>query len=129
MESCVYALILVAIGGAFGSVLRYAMSTGIYSLVGREFPYGTLVVNVTGSFIMGLLYILLIERFNNHADQLRSLLLIGLLGGYTTFSSFSIETLNLFEMGDYFYALANVLLSVCLCLGAVWLGAMLGRQL
>lgn len=124
-----YALLLVALGGALGSALRYIVSTGIYSMVGRAFPYGTLVVNVTGSLIMGMLSILFIERFNHNATELRSLILIGVLGGYTTFSSFSIETLNLFENGQSMLALLNILLSGFLCLGAVWLGALIGRQL
>lgn len=78
---------------------------------------------------MGLLFVLLIERVDGVAPQLRSLLLIGLLGGYTTFSSFSIETLNLFENGAVWSGIANILLSVVLCLAATWLGVIGGRQL
>lgn len=124
-----FPVLMVAIGGALGSVFRYWVSIGIYGLFGRNFPYGTLIVNVTGCLLMGFLYVFLLERFYNQANELRSLLLIGLLGGYTTFSTFSIETLNLFENGEYLSALMNILLSGFLCLGAVWLGAVIGRQL
>lgn len=122
-------VLLIAIGGAIGSVLRYGMSNMTYLILGRSFPYGTLVVNVLGSFLMGLLSILLIERVDSMASPLRALLLIGLLGGFTTFSSFSMETLNLFENAEITSALLNIIVSVCLCLLAVFIGALLGRQL
>ena len=120
---------LIFIGAGFGGVFRYWMSNGVYWLVGRQFPYGTLVVNVSGCFLMGLLFVLILERFDGVGPQLRSLLLIGLLGGYTTFSSFSIETLNLFENGAWMSAFLNIFLSVILCIAAAWLGLIGGRQL
>jgi CrcB protein len=120
---------LILVGGGIGSLLRYWMSLATYFLLGSDFPYGTLMVNVVGSFIMGLLSILLLERFSTHAEYLRALLLIGFLGGFTTFSSFSIETLNLFESGEVIKSLLNILCSLGFCLLAVALGAMLGRQL
>ena len=95
----------------------------------RTFPYGTLVVNVSGCFIMGILFVIIFDRFSGISQQLRSLILIGFLGGYTTFSSFSIETMNLIETGDWVKAFINVLLSVLLCLSATWIGIVLGRQL
>ena len=122
-------LMLVAIGGAIGSVLRYLMSTGIYNLLGKDFPYGTLAVNVLGSFLIGFLSILILDRFGNYANEMRNLLLIGLLGGFTTFSSFSMETLNLIESGEMFRALLNVILSIILCLFSVWIGVLLAREL
>lgn len=118
----------IAAGGAVGALLRYWASTGIYNLVGRAFPYGTLVVNVLGSLLMGLLYVLLLERMTA-SPELRAALLIGLLGSFTTFSTFSIETLNLIEQADYLKAGMNVLLSVVACIGAAWLGLLIGRQL
>jgi CrcB protein len=121
--------LLIFLGAGCGGVLRFWVSSGIYKLAGRQFPLGTLVVNVSGCFLMGLLFVLLVERFSEIAPQLRSLLLIGLLGGYTTFSSFSIETLNLFENGAWLSAAANIFLSVILCLIAAWLGLMGGRQI
>jgi CrcB protein len=119
-------LLIIAIGGAFGAVLRFVSSNGVYSWLGRDFPYGTLFVNVSGSLLMGFLYILLFERMSN-APELRALLLVGFLGAFTTFSTFSIETLNLVEQGNLLVAGANILLSVVLCLAAVWLGVLLGR--
>jgi len=104
------------------------VASGIYSVTGKDFPYGTLVVNVAGSLLMGLLYIVLIERIVESAEW-RSFLLIGLLGAFTTFSTFSIETLNLFEEGELIRALLNIVLSVVLCIGAAWLGMVMGRQI
>lgn len=120
-------LILIAVGGAVGSVLRYLLSTTVYLWLGRGFPYGTLAVNVLGSFVMGFLAMFLLERFVELAAELRGLLLIGVLGGFTTFSSFSVETLGLLENGELSKALLNVGGSVVLCLIAVWLGAKVGR--
>lgn len=118
---------LIFIGAGLGGVFRFWISTFTYGLLGRQFPYGTLVVNVTGCFLMGFLFVVLLERFNGIGPSLRSLLLIGLLGGYTTFSSFSIETLNLFENGAILSGALNILLSVSLCIAASWLGVIGGR--
>lgn len=118
----------IAAGGAAGALLRYWVSTGVHFLAGRAFPYGTLAVNVSGSCLMGLLYVLIIERMD--IDPLwRGALLIGLLGAFTTFSTFSIETLNLLENGEPVKAAVNVLASVSVCIVACWLGMVAGRQL
>jgi CrcB protein len=121
-------LLFIACGGAFGAVLRYGASLGVYSLLGRGFPYGTLFVNVTGSLLMGVLSIVMLERFNV-GPEWRAAILVGVLGSFTTFSTFSIETLNLLEQGDMMRAFSNMALSVIVCLIAVWLGVSLGRQL
>jgi len=121
-------LLFIAGGGAIGAVLRYGASLGVYSLLGRGFPYGTLFVNVTGSLLMGLLSIAMLERFNV-GPEWRAAILVGLLGSFTTFSTFSIETLNLLEQGDVMRAMANIAFSVIVCLIAVWMGISLGRQL
>jgi CrcB protein len=121
-------ILFIAFGGAVGAVLRYGASLGVYSLMGRGFPYGTLFVNVTGSLLMGLLSIMMLERFNV-GPEWRAAILVGLLGSFTTFSTFSIETLNLMEQGDMTRAFANIALSVIVCLAAVWIGIGLGRQL
>jgi len=121
-------LLLIAAGGAFGAVSRYLVSNGVHSLLGRGFPYGTLSVNVLGSLLMGFFYILLLERFDPGAHW-RPLLLIGFLGAFTTFSTFSIETLSLVENGELYRAMLNILLSVTTCLAACWAGVLLGRQL
>lgn len=121
-------MIAIAVGGAVGSLLRYAASNAVHLWMTRSFPYGTLVVNVSGCLVMGILYVLLIERLNL-GPEWRAALLVGLLGGYTTFSSFSMETLLLFENGEHVKAFANIILSVSLCLAAVWLGVAAGRRL
>jgi len=121
-------ILYIACGGAVGAVLRYGASLGVYSLLGRGFPYGTLFVNVTGSLLMGLLSIAMLERFNV-GPEWRAAILVGLLGSFTTFSTFSIETLNLLEQGDVMRAMANIAFSVIVCLIAVWMGISLGRQL
>jgi CrcB protein len=120
-------VLAIAGGGAVGAVLRYWVSTGVYTLTGRGFPYGTLVVNVLGSLLMGFLYIWLLERIPGGVAA-RAFLLIGILGAFTTFSTFSIETLNLMEAGQFARALLNTLFSVVLCVGAAALGVMLARQ-
>ena len=113
----------VALGGALGSVARYACSGVAVRWLGAGFPYGTLFVNVTGSFTIGLLAALVAAdgRPSLGADA-RAFLLVGVLGGFTTFSSFSLETLNLARSGALAPALLNVAGSVVLCLAAVSLG-------
>lgn len=122
------ALIFIAIGGAAGAVLRYGASLSVYSLLGRGFPYGTLFVNVSGSLLMGLLSVMMLERFNI-GPEWRAAVLVGVLGSFTTFSTFSIETLNLLEQGDVMRAMTNIVLSVLVCLAAVWFGVLIGRQI
>ena len=121
-------ILFIAVGGALGAVMRYLSQVTVYELVGRGFPFGTLFVNVTGSFLMGLLSIFLVEKFNLGAEW-HMAILIGVLGSFTTFSTFSLETLVLFEQGDMFKALANIMLSVVLCIGAVWTGAYFAKQI
>ena len=121
-------ILRIAVGGALGAVMRFLSQVTVYELVGRSFPYGTLFVNVTGSFLMGLLSIFLIEKFNLGAEW-HMAILIGVLGSFTTFSTFSLETLVLFEQGDMFKALANIMLSVVLCIGAVWTGAYFAKHI
>jgi len=115
-------------GGALGAVLRYGASLSVYSLLGRGFPHGTLFVNVSGSLLMGLLSVIMLERFNIDPEW-RAAVLVGVLGSFTTFSTFSIETLNLLEQGDVMRAVTNIVLSVLVCLVAVWFGVLIGRQI
>lgn len=121
-------LLAIAIGGAVGAVLRFMVSTSVHRVMGKDFPYGTLTVNVLGSLLMGFLFIMLVER-QISSIELRSGILFGVLGAFTTFSSFSFETLALMESGDWVKAMMNVLLSVSACLLATWVGLGIGRQL
>ena len=122
-------LIAVAIGGAFGAVMRFFVSTGVYQWLGKGFPYGTLAVNVIGSFLIGLLTEALILQRVAISLEYRSAILIGLFGSFTTFSTFSLETLYLIEQGNHIKAALNVFISVCACILAVWLGLLSGRTL
>lgn len=121
--------LLIFLGSGVGGVFRYGVANVIYWFLGRQFPYGTLVVNASGSFLMGLLFVIILDRFGDIGPSLRSLLLIGFLGGYTTFSSFSIETFTLFESGAWMSAGLNIVLNVAICLALTWLGVLGGRQL
>lgn len=121
-------IMAVAVGGALGSVLRYGLSNWIHSFVGRGFPYGTLAVNILGCLAMGILFVLFVER-SSESPLWRAGLIIGLLGGFTTFSAFSIETFNLLEQGAMTKAIGYMAASLILCIGATWVGVVLARQL
>jgi fluoride exporter len=113
----------VALGGALGSVARYAVSLGAVRFLGAGFPWGTLLVNVAGSFAIGLLAALVTADGRPAlGGDARAFVMIGILGGFTTFSSFSLETLNLARSGALGAAAANVGFSLLLCLAGVWLG-------
>ena len=119
----------IAIGGALGSVGRFWLSGLVAGRVGETFPWGTIIVNVTGCFAIGVIGALASPegRLNSPTRQfITQFLMIGVCGGYTTFSSFSLQTLNLLRDGEWLHAGGNVLLSVLLCMIAVWLGFMLG---
>ncbi|MEJ2106389.1 MAG: fluoride efflux transporter CrcB [Acidiferrobacteraceae bacterium] len=121
-------ILAIAAGGAIGAVLRFWASNGVYALLGRNFPYGTMAVNILGSLLMGVLFILMVERMDVSAAW-RAVLLIGFLGAFTTFSTFSIETLNLIEEGALLSAGLNMILSVVLCILAAWIGVNIGRNI
>jgi CrcB protein len=113
----------VAVGGALGSVARYWCSGVVANWFGESFPWGTIIVNVLGSFIIGLFATLTAPDGRLFvASEARVFVMVGLCGGYTTFSSFSLQTLNLAREGEWLGAGANVVLSVVLCLLAVWIG-------
>ena len=114
---------LIAIGGALGSVARYWCSGVAAALLGETFPWGTLIVNVVGSLIIGFFATITGPDGRIFAGtEVRQFVMIGLCGGYTTFSSFSIQTLNLINDGEWLSAALNIGGSVFLCLLAVWLG-------
>jgi CrcB protein len=118
----------IAIGSALGGVARYLLGGLIQRLTGGTFPTGTLVINVTGSFLLGLLY-----RYASESaaitPEVRAMLTIGFCGGYTTFSSFTYETVRLLEDGETARAVAYIVLSMCVSLGAMVLGLAAGREL
>ena len=120
-------VLVVAAGGACGALLRMWVAQGVYGLLGRGLPYGTLVVNVAGSVAMGVVYVALFERLDI-APEWRAALVVGFLGAFTTFSTFSIDTLLLIEQGEHARAGMNVVLSVLLCLAGCWLGMVAARQ-
>lgn len=121
-------VLAIAAGGAVGAVLRYWLSNVVHALLGRNFPYGTLFVNVAGSLLMGFLFMLFLDRLANDT-ALRAGVLIGGLGAFTTFSTFSIETFNLIEDGALLKAGLNAGFSLLFCLVAVWIGVLLARAL
>jgi CrcB protein len=118
---------MVMLGGATGSLLRYLLGTAIMARVGGRFPLGTVIINITGSFVIGLLMTLFTERLDPQPN-LRLLLVTGFLGGYTTFSSFEWETLSLVQDGSRWLGLLNVVGSVLVGYIAVWLGAVVAGK-
>ena len=120
--------LLVFLGGGIGASARYWLQGFVYRFVSAGFPYGTLVVNVLGSFAIGVLMSSFEERFVVQ-PSLRIFLTIGILGGFTTFSSFSFETIALLRDGSYTLGLLNVTASVVTCLVATWIGMIIGKIL
>lgn len=119
-------ILLVAVGGAVGSVARYLMASGIQASTGWDFPIGTVLVNILGCFLIGILYVLLVARPDPRHD-LRALLMVGVMGGFTTFSSFSLETVTMAMNGNFGGATLNVVISVVACLVGTILGVTLAR--
>ncbi|MCK5633073.1 fluoride efflux transporter CrcB [bacterium] len=119
---------LVLLGSGLGGVTRYWISLASINIFGKNFPYGTFLVNSFGSFLIGFFASLFFSYFYNTNNILKYLLLIGFLGGFTTFSSFSLETLQLFQKGFHLYSFLNILLNVGICLLAVFFGSIIGKQ-
>jgi CrcB protein len=107
-------LLFIAIGGATGAVSRHLLGTWVHSLWEGKLPLGTLLVNMLGSFVIGIVYVMLVERQLIHADW-RSVLMVGFLGAFTTFSTFSLETISLFEAGHPLHAIVYMLGSAVIC--------------
>jgi fluoride exporter len=122
----VWTMLIIALGAAVGANLRYALSLWAARQWGAAFPYGTLLINASGSFAIGIVMVLLTTRFTT-SDSWRLLLVTGLLGGFTTFSTFSYETYMLLVSGSWLAAGLNLLASVGLGLIGVVLGAGLAR--
>ena len=119
--------LMVMIGAAFGGLARYVIGGVVMQRFGGRFPLGTLIVNVSGCFLIGVLMTLLTERLQPHPNW-RLLLITGVLGGYTTFSTFAWETFQSVDEGSRLMGLANVVLSVAGGYLAVWCGALIGRR-
>ena len=119
-------ILLVGFGGFIGSSLRYWISLSFYRILGQDFPYGTLAVNILGCLFIGLLMSLFEERFV-FGPNMRIFLTVGVLGGFTTFSSFSYETIGLVREGSFYLGSLNVLLNVILCLGGTAIGGAVGK--
>jgi CrcB protein len=120
---------IIALGGGFGAVLRFLISNGVYNSLGREFPYGTLAVNLIGSLLMGLLTAALVVEKVALSAEYRPALLVGFLGSLTTFSTFSLDTFSLLQQGEFSKAGLNISLNVLSCLVMVWLGLFIGKGL
>lgn len=121
-------LVAVAAGGAIGAVLRWVMASGVQKLVGGAFPWGTFAVNALGSFMLGFLFVWLIER-TTVSELLRLALTVGFLGAFTTFSTYSLESIRLLQEGAFTLALGNILGQVVVCLLLTWLGVQLARMI
>jgi CrcB protein len=120
-------LCLVLIGGGLGAVARYIATTVIGARFGSTFPFGTFTVNIIGSFLMGFLMMFAISERTTLPEPIRLLCTVGFLGGFTTFSSFSMETVTLFTGGQTALAFLNMGANFCLGLAAVWLGMGIAR--
>jgi CrcB protein len=125
--------LVIGLGGALGSMLRFGIGSFIDTSVqkaGQIFPWGTIIVNITGCFLIGFVFTISTAEGRLFLSPLtRNFITIGILGGYTTFSSFSWQTLSLAQSGQWFGAAANLLLSVVLCLVGVWLGALVAGSI
>jgi CrcB protein len=121
-------VLYIGLFGAAGCLARYALSSWVYAVLGRSFPYGTLVVNIAGAFLIGLIMEFAL-RSTLVSANLRIGLTVGFLGGLTTFSTFSYETFRLLEDGEFLIAAGNVLTSVLVCLAFTWLGIAAARTL
>ncbi|SUZ65849.1 uncharacterized protein METZ01_LOCUS18703 [marine metagenome] len=123
-----YTYLAIAFGGALGALSRYWLTVSIERFNGTGFPLGTFMVNLLGSFLIGLLYIILAEKLSV-ADQWRPVIITGFLGAMTTFSTFSLDALLLFQQGHYNTALFYVLSSVMICIFAAYVGMQIARIL
>lgn len=121
-------VLVIGIGGFMGAVARYGISVWIGQRWGRSFPLGTFVINVSGSFLIGLLMTLMAERFTED-PQWRLLLVVGFLGAYTTFSTFEYETGALLKDGEWLFAMLNIILSVVVGFIALKLGEMIAKTI
>lgn len=123
-----YTYLAIAFGGALGALSRHWLTSAMENLNSTDFPLGTFVVNLFGSFLIGLVFVVFAEKLS-FAEQWRPVIIIGFLGAMTTFSTFSLDALILFQQGQYNTALFYVLGSVVLCLSAAYIGMYVSRML
>lgn len=121
-------VVLVAIGGAIGAAARYIISNWAANKMGTAFPYGTMVVNIGGCFIIGLFMTLATDRYIIQSHW-RMLIAVGFLGGFTTFSSFSYETVMLMRNTGLFFGIENIFVNLIFGMAATWAGILIARQL
>ena len=119
---------IVFLGGGLGATARYWLSGAVYRFMSSQFPYGTITVNILGCLLIGFLMSFFADRFVI-SPSLRLFLTLGFLGGFTTFSTFSYETIQLLRDGQAFSAFANILFTTLNCLAATWIGSIIGKQL
>lgn len=120
-------ILAVGVGGSLGAVSRLLLSNQMYAWLGRDFVYGTLTVNVLGSFLLGLLTVLMIDKIHLSLEW-RAFLIVGFLGAFTTFSTFAFETVQYLQEGAIEKAILNIVANVVLTIGFVWLGIVVGKQ-
>lgn len=120
-------VVAIAVGGALGALSRYWVVGLVSRLFERSFPYGTLVVNVIGSFLIGICYIIIVQRLHV-ASEWHAVLMVGFIGAFTTFSTFSLETVSLIQEGRLMVALSYIFSSVLVCLLATAAGILLAKQ-
>lgn len=119
-------LMAVAAGGAVGASLRWLIAGAVQRMSGGPFPWGTFAVNAMGSFLLGFLFVYMIER-SSAGELARLVITVGMLGAFTTFSTYSLESVRLLQAGAYALACANVVSQVVVCLTLTWLGVQLAR--
>ncbi len=119
-------VIAIACGGAFGALSRYFVIGLVTDWLGKDFPFGTLFVNILGSFLIGILYVVVVLKMHV-SPELKSILVVGFLGAFTTFSTFSLEAFNFISQGLLLTAVTYILSSVILCILAVWGGVSLAK--
>jgi len=118
----------VAIGGAAGAVMRWLVASGVQKMAGGAFPWGTFAVNALGSFLLGFLFVWLIER-STASELVRLAVTVGFLGAFTTFSTYSLESVRLLQEGAFSLAFVNIIGQVMICLLLTWVGVQLARFL
>ncbi|MFQ3597583.1 MAG: fluoride efflux transporter CrcB [Chloroherpetonaceae bacterium] len=127
-QSKIFTILLIGLFGGAGCISRYLISSGLNAWLGKSFPYGTLAVNIIGSFVIGIIFEVAL-RGSVMSPAMRLALTTGFLGGLTTFSTFSFETVELFLNGKYFVGVLNITGSLLLCFLSTYLGISLVRQL